>query len=48
VGATVEELKKRGISFLNEKPLQYPSVKVVLVHPKSMGGILIELCERTQ
>lgn len=45
----VEELarlKKEGFVILNEKPKRGADNKwVAFVHPKSAGGVLVELCE---
>jgi len=42
----VTELKGKGIKLIDEKPRPGAFVKkVVFLHPKSTGGVLIELCE---
>ncbi len=46
--AALEELKAKGIRLIDEKP-RYGAggAKIAFVHPKSTGGILLELSERT-
>ncbi|MBW2937301.1 methylmalonyl-CoA epimerase [Aureisphaera sp. CAU 1614] len=42
----VERLKKEGFTILNEEPKKGADNKwVVFLHPKSTGGVLIELCQ---
>jgi len=42
----VEELKKRGTRMIDEKPrLGAHNTRVAFIHPKSAGGVLIELKE---
>ncbi|HOC59731.1 MAG: methylmalonyl-CoA epimerase [Syntrophaceae bacterium] len=45
--AALEELKAKGIRLIDEKP-RYGAggAKIAFVHPKSTGGILLELSER--
>ena len=45
--AALAELKAKGIRLIDEKP-RYGAggAKIAFVHPKSTGGILLELCER--
>lgn len=47
IDKTIEELKAKGIVLIDEKP-RYGAggAKIAFVHPKSTGGILLELCER--
>lgn len=43
----VEELKALNIQFLSEKPfIGANNYKVIFIHPKSAGGVLVELCEK--
>jgi len=43
----LQELKKHGIKLINEVPRKGAyAKKIAFIHPKDMGGILIELCER--
>lgn len=41
------ELKDKGIRMIDEKP-RYGAggAKIAFIHPKSTGGLLIELCQR--
>ena len=45
--AALAELKAKGVRLIDEKP-RYGAggAKIAFVHPKSTGGILLELCER--
>lgn len=47
IEAALEELKAKGIRLIDEKP-RYGAggAKIAFLHPKSTGGVLIELCER--
>jgi methylmalonyl-CoA/ethylmalonyl-CoA epimerase len=38
-------LKARHVRLINETPLVLPGRKLVFVHPKSTGGVLVELYE---
>jgi len=41
------QLKEKGVELIDEKP-RYGAggARIAFLHPKSTGGILIELCER--
>ena len=42
----VKRLKEQGFEILNEEPKKGADNKwVVFIHPKSAGGVLIELCQ---
>ncbi|SDD74555.1 methylmalonyl-CoA epimerase [Pricia antarctica] len=42
----VERLKSEGFTVLNEEPKRGADNKlVVFLHPKSSGGVLVELCQ---
>ena len=42
----VDRLKKEGFQFISEQPKEGADNKlVVFLHPKSTGGVLLELCE---
>ena len=42
----MEHLKEKGYRFLSEAPVPGAhNTKVVFIHPKSTGGVLIELAE---
>lgn len=38
-------LKSKGIRLINEHPLELPGRKMAFIHPKSTGGVLVELYE---
>lgn len=43
----IARLKNLGLVFINEKPTYGAGgAKIVFLHPKSTGGVLVELCER--
>lgn len=44
----LEEMKSRGLRLIDEKP-RYGAggAKIAFVHPRSTGGVLLELCERS-
>ena len=46
--AALAELKAKGVRLIDEKP-RYGAggAKIAFIHPKSTGGILLELSERT-
>lgn len=43
----LKELKEKGVALIDEQP-RYGAggAKIAFLHPKSTGGVLIELCER--
>ncbi len=43
----LKELKEQGVALIDEKP-RYGAggARIAFLHPKSTGGVLIELCER--
>ena len=44
--AEMERLKKEGFTLLNEEPKHGADNKLVcFVHPKTAGGVLVELCQ---
>jgi methylmalonyl-CoA/ethylmalonyl-CoA epimerase len=47
IEAVLEEMKANGMRLIDEKP-RYGAggAKIAFLHPKSTGGVLIELCER--
>ncbi len=47
IGAKLEELKQLGVRLINETPLELPGRKLAFVHPKSTGGVLVELYQVT-
>lgn len=42
------DLKAKGVRLINEVPDVLPGRKVAFVHPKSTGGVLVELYEITK
>jgi methylmalonyl-CoA/ethylmalonyl-CoA epimerase len=43
IAAKLDELKARGVRLINETPQELPGRKMAFVHPKSTGGVLVEL-----
>jgi len=42
----MKRLRNEGFQLLNEKPKQGADNKLVcFVHPKTAGGVLVELCQ---
>jgi methylmalonyl-CoA/ethylmalonyl-CoA epimerase len=41
--AKLEELKAKGVRLINETPVELPGRRLAFVHPKSSGGVLVEL-----
>jgi methylmalonyl-CoA/ethylmalonyl-CoA epimerase len=47
INAQLETLKKMGVQLIDEIPRQgSEGLLIAFIHPKSTGGVLIELCER--
>ena len=46
---SLAEMKEKGIQLIDEKP-RYGAggARIAFLHPKSTGGVLIELCERDE
>lgn len=42
------ELKAKGVCLINEEPVELPGRKMAFIHPKSTGGVLLELYELTE
>ena len=42
------DLKAKGVRLINEEPQVLPGRKMAFVHPKSTGGVLVELYELTK
>ncbi len=42
------ELKAKGVRLINEEPNVLPGRKMAFIHPKSTGGVLVELYEVTK
>jgi len=46
IDAALDELKQKGIKLIDEKPRRGAGgKKIAFLHPKSTGGVLVELCE---
>jgi methylmalonyl-CoA/ethylmalonyl-CoA epimerase len=45
IAAKLEEMKSKGVRLINETPLELPGRKMAFIHPKSTGGVLVELYE---
>ncbi len=43
IAAKLEELKGSGVRLINDTPIELPGRKLAFVHPKSTGGVLVEL-----
>jgi methylmalonyl-CoA/ethylmalonyl-CoA epimerase len=43
--AKLGELKAKEIRLINEEPVELPGRRMAFVHPKSTGGVLVELYE---
>ena len=41
--AMLANLKEKGVRLINEEPLQLEGRKMAFIHPKSTGGVLVEL-----
>ncbi len=41
------QLKEKGVRLINETPQVLPGRKMAFVHPKSTGGVLVELYQLT-
>ncbi len=46
--ATLEDLKAKGVRLINETPIELAGRKMAFIHPKSSGGVLVELYEITK
>ena len=48
IDATLAELKAKGVRLIDEKP-RYGAggARIAFIHPKSTGGILLEISERS-
>jgi methylmalonyl-CoA/ethylmalonyl-CoA epimerase len=41
----LQELKEKGVRLIDEQPKVLPGRKMAFIHPKSTGGVLVELYE---
>jgi methylmalonyl-CoA/ethylmalonyl-CoA epimerase len=48
VAGMLTSLKEKGVKLINEEPIILPGRKMAFVHPKSTGGVLVELYELTK
>jgi methylmalonyl-CoA epimerase len=49
IGVTLKELKEKGMQLINEQPkLGAHQCLVAFVHPRSTGGVLIELSQKVR
>lgn len=48
ISGKLQELKDKGIRLINEEPIELPGRKMAFIHPKSTGGVLLELYEITE
>ena len=47
IDAALEELKEKGIRLIDETPRKGAGgARIAFLHPKSTGGVLVELCQR--
>lgn len=47
IDAMLAQLKEKGVRLINETPLQLEGRKLAFVHPKSTGGVLVEIYQIT-
>lgn len=46
IEASLEQLKQKGVTLIDEKPkVGAEGKKIAFVHPKSTRGVLLELCQ---
>lgn len=43
IDASLANMQEKGVQLINKEPLELPGRKLAFVHPKSTGGVLIEL-----
>jgi methylmalonyl-CoA/ethylmalonyl-CoA epimerase len=49
IGVTLKELKEKGVRLINEQPKRGAhNCLVAFVHPRSTGGVLIELSQKVK
>jgi methylmalonyl-CoA/ethylmalonyl-CoA epimerase len=48
IAGMMAQLKAKGVRLLSEEPSVLPGRKMAFVHPKSTGGVLLELYEVTK
>lgn len=47
IDAMLLQLKDKGVRLINETAKELPGRKMAFVHPKSTGGVLVELYQLT-
>lgn len=47
ISAKLADLKEKGVRLIDEVPRELPGRKMAFIHPKSTGGVLVELYEVT-
>ncbi len=47
IDGMLADLKTKGVRLINETALELPGRRMAFVHPKSTGGVLVELYEIT-
>jgi len=45
IDAALSVMQEKGVQLINKEPLELPGRKLAFVHPKSTGGVLVELYE---
>lgn len=45
IQAMLAQLKEKGVRLINDNPQVLPGRKMAFIHPKSTGGVLVELYE---
>jgi methylmalonyl-CoA/ethylmalonyl-CoA epimerase len=48
IESMLADLKAKGVRLINETPQVLPGRKMAFVHPKSTGGVLVELYQVTK
>lgn len=48
IEGVIANLKEKGIRMIDEEPKVLPGRKMAFVHPKSAGGVLVELYQITK
>jgi methylmalonyl-CoA/ethylmalonyl-CoA epimerase len=47
IDAALAELKAKGVQLIDQQPrIGAGGAKIVFLHPKATGGVLVELCQR--
>ena len=43
IAGMLDELRKKGVRLINQTPIEMEDRRMAFIHPKSTGGVLIEL-----